>query len=300
MTFSQSFGAIEAGGHFWIALLRDGAHAAILPALMERMPLLQFILPYMISKSAIANRVKHYAYTQEAVRKRVRLQEEHPDKETADIFGPIVANGKMDEASLVSFAQGMVIAGADTVVHALTGAMYFLCANPACLKELQDEIRGLGSYKELTGPRLASLRYLNAVLEETLRAYPPIAFGLPRVSPGEYVDGHFVDAGATVSAPHWTIVHNESEWEDPYTFRPERWLAEGGVPQPRNLAFSTGPRACLGLGQAWLEIRLALAKLVFTYDLELAHDHGDWLGDAKMYMMWKEAPLMVNYRPRKD
>ncbi|KAI0525423.1 cytochrome P450 [Xylaria bambusicola] len=299
MTFSESFGAVEASKtHFWVSVIRDSAHAAMLPALIERMPLLRFVLPYMVSKSAIQNRKKHYVYTQETIRKRVRLQEEHPETATTDICGPVIANGKMDETSLVSFAQAMVIAGADTVAHALTGATYFLCANPACLKELQDEIRGLGSYEELTGTRLASLRYLNAVIEETLRAFPPAAFGLPRVSPGEYVDGHFVPAGAVVSAPHWVITHNESEWQDPYTFRPERWL-EGGVSQPRNLAFSTGPRACLGLGQAWLEIRVTLAKLVYSYDMAFAREHGDWLGDAKMFTMWREVPLMVNYRPRK-
>ncbi|KAI0460012.1 cytochrome P450 [Xylaria acuta] len=301
MTFSESFGAVEASkAHFWISLLRDGAHAAMLPALAQRMPLLRSVMPYLVSKSAIENRVKHYAYTEETVRKRVRLQEEDPSRETADLFGPVIASGKLDWASLVSLAQAMVIAGADTVSHVLTGATYFLCANPGCLKALRDEIRGLGNYDELTGARLASLRYLNAVIEETLRVFPPIAFGLPRVSPGDYVDSHFVPVGITVSAPHWAVNHNETEWQDPYTFRPERWLAEGGVPQPRNLAFSTGPRACLGIGQAWLEIRIALAKLIYTYDLEFARDHGDWLGDAEMYMMWREPPLMVRLIPRKD
>lgn len=198
MTFSESFGAVESSKeHFWISLLRDGAYAAILPSLAQRMPLLGLILPYMITKSAIDNRAKHYAYTTAAVRRRVVRQEKHPESETADLFGPVIASG-MDEATLVSLAQAMVIAGADTVAHALTGATYFLCANPGCLKELQDEIRGLGSYDELTGTRLGALRYLNAVLEETLRVFPPIAFGLPRLSPGEYVDGRFVPAGVTV------------------------------------------------------------------------------------------------------
>ncbi|KAI8947240.1 cytochrome P450 [Xylaria longipes] len=301
MTFSESFGAVEASkAHFWISLLRDGAHAAILPALAQRMPLLRSVIPYLVSKSAIENRVKHYAYTEETVRKRVRLQEEDPSRETSDLFGPVIASGKLDWASLVSLAQAMVIAGADTVSHALTGATYFLCANPECLKALQDEIRGLGHYDELTGARLASLRYLNAVIEETLRIFPPIAFGLPRVSPGDYVDSHFVPSGVTVSAPNWAVNRNDAEWDDPYTFRPERWLVEGGVSQPRNLAFSTGPTACLGIGQAWLEIRIALAKLIYTYDLEFARDHGDWLGDAEMYMMWREAPLMVRLIPRMD
>ncbi|KAI0399311.1 cytochrome P450 [Xylaria palmicola] len=299
ITFSESFGAVEASKtHFWISLLRDGTHAAMLPALAERMPFLRPILPYLVSKAAIENRKKHYAYTEQTLQKRMRLQEEYPDRETADLFGPVIASGKLDSASLVSLAQAMVVAGADTVSHALTAVTYFLCANPACLKGLQDEIRGLGHYDELTGTRLASAQYLNAVLEETLRVFPPVAFGLPRVSPGDHVDGHWVPAGATVSAPHWAVMHNESEWEDPYTFRPERWLAEG-VPQPRSMAFSTGPRACLGIGQAWLEIRIALAKLVWAYDMELARDHDNWVGDAEMYMMWKEAPLMVNFIPAK-
>lgn len=300
MTFGESFGSVEAAeSHFWISILRDGAHAAVLPALIERMPLLRFVIPYMISKSAIQNRVKHYAHTQETVRRRMQLQKDQPELEASDLLGPVIASGKLDEASLVSLFQALVIAGADTVSHVLIGAMYFLCTNPSCLKELQDEVRGLGDYSELTGTRLASLQYLNAVIEETLRAYPPIAFGLPRVSPGDYVDGHFVPEGALLSAPHWAISHNEDEWENPFAFQPERWLVEGGS-RPPTLAFSTGPRACLGIGQAWLELRIAIAKLVYTYDLKLIGNHGDWMAKAEMYMMWKEKPLMVKFAHRKE
>ncbi|KAJ2991900.1 hypothetical protein NUW58_g2355 [Xylaria curta] len=113
MTFSESFGAVKATkAHFWISLLRDGAHAAILPSLAERLPLLRHVVTHMISKSAIENRAKHYAYTEKTVRKRVQLQEERPDMATADLFGPVIASGKLDSASLVSLAQAMVIAGA--------------------------------------------------------------------------------------------------------------------------------------------------------------------------------------------
>jgi len=301
MTFSESFRAVESGrGHFWISLLRAGAHAAALPALMDKMPFLRFILPYLITKSAINKRMQHYVYTQEAVRKRVRLQEGQPDKATSDILGSVIADGTMDEATLISLTNQIVIAGADTVSHALTGAIYFLCTNPACLAKLQDEIRGFGGYDELTGSRLGSLKYLNAVLEETMRVFPPIAFGLPRMCPGDIVDGHFVPAGTEVSVPHWAMMHNENEWKDADLYRPERWLAEDKVQQPRNLAFSTGYRTCLGISQAWLEMRIAIAKLVYTYDIELARDHGDWLDNVKMHMLWSEGPLMVKFMPRKD
>ncbi|KAI1178500.1 cytochrome P450 [Nemania sp. FL0916] len=302
MTFSESFGAVESGKpHFWMSVIRDTARAYIIPSLTQRMPLLRFLLPYLIPKSAVEKMKKHHAYTVESVRKRVRLQKEEPWRETTDLFGPVLANGSMDEEMLVALGVVLVIAGADTVAHALTGAMYFLCSNPACLKELRQEIRGLGDYSELTSTRLASLRYLNAVLEEVLRLFPPIPFGLPRVSPGEFVDGQFVPAGVIVSAGHWSIGRNENELEDAAAFRPERWLAEG-VSQPKTLAFSTGPRSCSGLRQAWLEMRIALAKLVYTYDFAFtfARDHSNWLGDARMHMMWQEAPLMVKFVPRGD
>ncbi|KAI2643185.1 cytochrome P450 [Xylaria nigripes] len=301
MTFGEAFGAIESGkGHFWISLLRDGARAAVIPAVSKQMPLLRMILPYVINKSVIENRKRHYAFTEETLRRRIRLQQEQKDRATADFFGPIIASGKMNEPMLVSLAQALVIAGADTVTHTLTGAVYFLCSNRACLKELQDELRGFSSYEELTGTRLAPLRYLNAVLEETMRAFPPISFGLPRVSPGDWVDGHYVPAGVTVSASHWVVTHNETEWKDPYAFRPERWLGEDEVSPPRGLAFSVGPRACIGIAQAWLELRIALAKLVYTYDLEFARDLGDWLGSTQLHMFWREPPLMVRFLPRKD
>ncbi|KAI0389780.1 cytochrome P450 [Xylariaceae sp. FL0594] len=301
MTFGQSFGAVESGkGHFWVSLLRDSAYAAALPALIDKLPFLGFILPYVVTKSAIEKRTQHYAYTRDAVKKRVQLQKEHPEKASSDILGAVIEDGSMDEVALISLTNQIVIAGADTVSHALTGAIYYLCTNPSCLARLQDEVRGCGSYQELTGSQLGSLKYLNAVLEEAMRVYPPIAFGLPRVSPGDVVDGHFVPAGTEVSVPHWAMMHNEEEWQDADSYRPERWLEGDKSQQPRNLAFSTGYRTCLGISQAWLEMRITLAKLVYTYDIELARDHGEWFDNVKMYMLWSEEPLMIKFTPRRD
>ncbi|KAI0835325.1 cytochrome P450 [Hypoxylon sp. FL0890] len=293
LTFGESFDAVATGQtHFWITILTDSAHAAILPSFIRKAPAIMLAVPFMLSLSALRNLKKHYVYTLETVRRRLsRVSGER------DLFTPVIEQGDITEPQLVSLAQAMVIAGADTVITAMTTALYFLSTRPECLAKLQDEVRGL-TYEQLNGLELPQLRYLNAVIEESMRCFPPIAFGLPRVSPGEFVDGHFIPQGVRVSAAHWVLNHNPRVWDKPYEFRPERWLVDEASPQPVTFPFSSGPRSCLGIVQANLEMRITLAKLIHTFDIHAARDPGDWIGDAQMHMMWKKAPLMVNFQPR--
>ncbi|KAI0472085.1 cytochrome P450 [Xylariaceae sp. FL0804] len=310
LTFSESFGAIESEKtHFWITVLRDSAHASALPSLARRLPLLWPLLPFIVSVRALVRLRRHYAHTREAVRRRVarapELARKLPEALREDAMAPVLRDSGFGEAQLVSLTQAVVIAGADTVSHALTAAVYFLATHPAARARLAAELAGARSFRHV---ELARSPYLTAVLEETLRCFPPIAFGLPRRAPGagELVDGRAVPAGVVVHCPHWAVGRNRSVWgADADAFRPERWLGpdEGGrwqgqTAQPRGLAFSSGPRACLGVSQAYMELRIALARLVLGWDFELAHDHGDWVDDARMYMLWKEAPLHVNFTQR--
>ncbi|KAI1335206.1 cytochrome P450 [Xylariaceae sp. FL0016] len=307
LTFSESFKAVESGTtHFWISILRDSAHAAVLPSLAQRLPLLWPLLPFFVSINAVRNLRRHYAYTRDAVRSRVRrgpaLEAAAGATRNSDLFAPILRSAGFSEAQLVSIAQAIVIAGADTVSHAMTAAFYFLTAHPRCWQRLHDEVSALpGGYGALTGDGLSQLPYLNAVLEESLRCLPPIAFGLPRISPGETVDGRYVPAGVVVHCPHWAVMHNAASWPDPFAFRPERWLDgewRGTETQPKGLAFSSGPTSCLGIGQAWLEMRITLAKVAYTYKVDFAEDPGDWVRKCRMYMLWKEAPLHVKFSRR--
>lgn len=82
-------------------------------------------------------------------------------------------------------------------------------------------------------------------------------------------------------------------------FRPERWL-EGGSQDVKEASqpFSLGPRACLGINLAYLEMRIILAKMVFTYDWELVNKDLDFLQEAKLYLLWKKPARMVKFHPR--
>ncbi|KAI1414381.1 cytochrome P450 [Hypoxylon sp. FL1857] len=291
LTFGESFDAVATGQtHFWISILADSAHAAILPSFIRKAPMLMLVVPFMLSLTALRNLNKHYAYTLETVRRRLSRNA----TAERDLFTPVIEQG-VTEKELVSLAQAMVIAGADTVTTAMTTALYFLSTRPACLAQLQAEVRVL-THEQLNGAELPQLRYLNAVIEESMRCFPPIAFGLPRVSPGEFVDGHYVPRGVRVSVAHWVLNHNPQVWDRSYEFMPERWLSNDA--QPLTFPFSSGPRSCLGIAQANLEMRITLAKLIHAFDIRAARDPGDWIGAAQMNMMWKKAPLMVHFQPR--
>lgn len=124
------------------------------------------------------------------------------------------------------------------------------------------------AYGDITGNATARLPYLNAVLEETMRLIPPAGMGAARVSPGETVEGRFIPAGVFVSSESYTMAHDPRNAVDPEAFRPERWLAGGE--KPWSQPFLIGPRSCIGVNLAWLEMRVALAKMVYSFDFRLA------------------------------
>ena len=91
--------------------------------------------------------------------------------------------------------NSIILAGSETTATALSGCMYLLCTNKEALNRLSQEIRStFRSGSEITSAQCVPLPYLNAVIEETLRIYPPVATHLPRVVPkgGATVAGEFL------------------------------------------------------------------------------------------------------------
>lgn len=172
------------------------------------------------------------------------------------------------------------------------------------MESLQHEIRTtFSNYSDITGDAVAPLPYLNAVIEEALRLFPPVSIGPPRVSPGESVDGTYVPSGVGVSTHWWYLHQHPDHVPRPSRFEPERWLDgdSDNEQKPFMMPFSIGPRGCLGINLAYLEMRVALAKLVFKYDFELAEGQpfgpeGDWVLGCRMMSLWKKPPLKVKFR----
>lgn len=184
---------------------------------------------------------------------------------------------------LVSEAIVLLNAGSDTTSAGLTAAIWELITHPEAKQKLQQELdEGLGendngkTIKVASFDQVKDLKYLQACLTETLRLNPPIPYGPPRliIDPqGVTVAGHHFRCGTTVSVPTYSIMRNAGIFDDPDTFRPERWLGGDETQKERMLQayvpFSTGPRSCLGRNLATTEQHIVLATLFHRYDFEL-------------------------------
>ncbi|KAK0627366.1 isotrichodermin C-15 hydroxylase [Immersiella caudata] len=197
----------------------------------------------------------------------------------------------------------LILAGSETTATALSGATYFLLTNPDALAKLQDEVRtAFKSADEINIASVNKLSYMLAVLNESLRMYPPVTAGLVRVVPpgGAEIAGRYIPGGTSVEIQHWSINHSTDNFADPWEFNPERFInpKEGEVLEALQ-AFSVGPRNCIGRNLAYAEMRVILARLVFDFDMKLAPDGQRWLERQKTYTLWDRLPLNVYFTPVK-
>lgn len=85
------------------------------------------------------------------------------------------------------------IAGGETIASFFAASTYYLCKSPASLGKLQQEIRSrFQSRSEINATAASQLPYLQAVIQESLRIFPPGSQGFPRISPGLEIDGNWV------------------------------------------------------------------------------------------------------------
>ncbi|KAI1435644.1 cytochrome P450 monooxygenase-like protein [Xylaria sp. CBS 124048] len=297
LAFGEPFGGVEKGEtHMWVAILLDSVYQAQTTYLKRKILILNYILPYFMPKGSAENLKKHRALSKAKSEKRLQLG----DTGRADFFSHMLQRNTMTVKEMMSQTSSLIIAGSETTATSLTATTWFLLKYPECLAKLQQEVRGaFKSVDEITGDLAASLPYLHAVIEESLRLFPPAPFALPRHSPGAVIDGNYVPKGTVVSVAPLSMTRDPRYWRDPDSFRPERWVGDGyGDEKKASQPFSMGSRACLGINLAYMEMNLTLAKLIWKYDWELAVPLDDWVDDCKQRILWKKADLWVNYHPR--
>lgn len=138
-------------------------------------------------------------------------------------------------------------AGIDTTGDALCFIMYQLSLPES--HHMQEAL-----FKELSenpDRSLDDLEYLDAVIKEGLRCFPPIPMSQPRYVPagGRTIDGYFIPGGTIVSCQAYSVHRlNESVYPNGEVFSPERWLEKDKSLEMNRLffAFSAGGRGCTG------------------------------------------------------
>lgn len=159
----------------------------------------------------------------------------------------------MTKREIQAAASIFLIAGSETTATLLAGAFYLLLTNPKYLSRLTDEVRtAFKRESDIDMQSAANLPFLQAVIQESLRLYPPAPNTLPRQTPepGEIVCGKFVPAKYTVGIHQWSANRSSRNFYLPDEFIPERWMGtdERFEHDKRDACqpFSYGPRNCIG------------------------------------------------------
>ncbi|KAE8446004.1 hypothetical protein EG329_012643 [Mollisiaceae sp. DMI_Dod_QoI] len=304
LAFGEPFGCLDnADYHPWVAMIFLGIKAASIQTLTKHFWLLSGLLKFMIPKSLLRKRQQHLQMTHEKMAKRKAVETSRPD--FAESMLRKAGPEKLSDEELDGNASILIVAGSETTATALSGAMYFLTTNPSVMARLVEEVRTTFKEEvEINMIRVQGLSYLNAILEETLRIYPPVPVGLPRKAPanGAEVLGQYVPPGTLMSVWQWPTYHNSKWFSLPNAFIPERWLGDPRFENDRMDAlqpFSTGPRNCIGKNLAYAEMRLMLCRTLWNFDVQIAEESHNWLDAQQSFLIWQKGPMDVYLTPRK-
>ncbi|KAF1938930.1 cytochrome P450 [Clathrospora elynae] len=199
-------------------------------------------------------------------------------KET-DILSVAMESGGFTDSDLVNQLMTFLAAGHETTASALCWAVYCLCRHPGVQTRLRQEITSelaasLEDGGQISSTEIDRLPYLNAVLQETMRIFPPVPLTLRETAHDTTIQGHFVPGGTTVVICPWAVNTSTHLWgADAREFNPERWLQPGTANTggaESNYAITTflhGPRSCIGKDFAKAEFACLVASLVARFEI---------------------------------
>ncbi|OWZ03007.1 Cytochrome P450 [Phytophthora megakarya] len=199
------------------------------------------------------------------------------EPEVSSLLGP---------ETLRSIILTFVLAGRDTTAACLTYCFYAIANHPRVQKKIVEELKAAKSNCDsnltpFTFEEAKKLEYVEAVVNETLRLYPPVPYNLKSAVKNDFLpDGTFVPAGVDIIYSPWYMGRNSAIWgEDPLEFRPERWLEMSKRPSAYEFPnFQAGPRICLGMTMAILEVKYFIATTLRRFHVEIApgekHERG--------------------------
>ncbi len=167
-------------------------------------------------------------------------------------------NEGMDDRQVRDEVMTLFVAGHETTANALTWAWFMLAKHPECAGRLRSELAA-----DPQSP------YLDAVLNETMRLYPPVWI-LGRDAAAEVeIGGARIRKGSTVLVSQSVAHRSAAVFERPDEFIPERWLTMAELPPFAFFPFGGGARKCIGDRFAWNEARIELRTLAQRFHFEL-------------------------------
>ncbi|GAB4840820.1 hypothetical protein Ancab_039655 [Ancistrocladus abbreviatus] len=211
------------------------------------------------------------------------------------------------ETIISATAEALIMAGYDTTSITLIWAVSLLLNHDHALRCVQEELdQNVGRDRWVQESNIANLVYLQAVVKETLRLYPPGPLGLPHEATEDcYVLGYHVPKGTCLFVNIWKLHRDPRIWEAPEEFKPERFLTSKANFDVFGhnfefIPFGSGRRSCPGITMALQVLHLTIARLVQGFNLSKPTNMPVDMNEGRSLILCKASPLEVALSPRLD
>jgi cytochrome P450 len=201
-------------------------------------------------------------------------QRREDDRDYNDVLSMLMSaqNGeesdtKLTEKQVHDHILTFLAAGHETTAITLVWTFYLLSQYPEVRTKLQEEIHTVLADRGPTLEDLNKLPYLDWVLDESMRLYPPAWLQMRLVGKNTEIDGVKLPVGTLLVLSQWVMHRLPNIWQDAQVFKPERWdpANEQQIPPGAYFPFGGGPRTCIGMPLAQLEARIILASILQQY-----------------------------------
>lgn len=194
MAFGQSFECVQKGEpHFWQEMILEHIYLITVADNLRRLPfalsIARLLAPFL---SAVRN--KHSQFTRDKVAERIQSKSSRKDFMSNLITK--VGEGQVDREEMTAHASTLIIAGGETVATSMAATIFYLLKTPDTYEKLAHTIRErFPTYESIDATAAQQVPYLQAVINEGLRIYPPGSQGFPRLSPGMMIDSQWIPEG---------------------------------------------------------------------------------------------------------
>src|SRR5260221_10246158 len=264
-----SFGMERHGGALRDFVMEYGERLAR-PLFLALLLALSWPSPQDFSRARFRKRWTRFVAMLMAERRAAGKNEGAPPRDLFDLMGaardPETGEAFTDE-QLGDQVATMILAGHEATATALFWSLYLLALDPATQEQLAAEVKGASANGALDVERL---KFTRAVVDETMRLYPP-AFLIARAAAGpDTIAGLPVRKADVILIAPWLLHRHEKLWRDPNAFIPRRFMPPA-LPPDRfaYLPFGVGARVCIGAHFALVEATLALARMIGAFRIEL-------------------------------
>ncbi|XP_010527268.1 PREDICTED: cytochrome P450 82G1-like [Tarenaya hassleriana] len=216
----------------------------------------------------------------------------------------VVMSGHTRDTIVKATTLILTLTGSDSTFITLIWAVSLLLNNPSVLKTAQDEmddIVGKGRWVEESDIR--NLKFLQAIIKETHRLYPPAPLtGIREASEDCYVGGYRISKGTRLLINLWKLHRDPKIWQEPEVFRPERFMVEETKGWDKSgyeyIPFSSGRRSCPGMNLGLRVVYLVLARLLQGFELRRVSDEPLDMAEGPGLALPKVEPIEVSVMPR--